>query len=384
MIKRTKMIFIIIGSLVAIGFALFYFSTERFAQFGNNPEGVRLERMKKSPHFNGEEFINENGKNVSPGLGMMIDIIPEWLFGKEIREPGTTLPVNFLNESDFDNNAEELRVVWMGHSSVLIEIDGYRILTDPVWSERCSPSSIYGPKRFHPVPIEIEQLPKLDAVIISHNHYDHLDKNALTKLSEKGTIFLVPLGVGAHLEGWGIDSSQIVEFDWWDEYTIEGTDLKLAATPAQHFSGRGMFTKRNASQWLTWAILGKTQRVFFCGDTGEFPGLAEIGEKYGPFDICLMKIGAYGDNWPDLHLTPEQSVRVHQMLKGDLFIPIHWGTFNLAFHDWFDPPERLLDAVADNKIKLAIPKPGQPVVYSDPPELDYWWRGYLPEGIKKK
>jgi len=380
MLKWLKVIFIIIGAFIAIELVLLYFSTERLTQFGDNPKGARLEHMKKSPHFDGEAFLNQNGKNISPGFGMIVDVIPQWLFGKEIREPGTTLPVNILNENDFDNKtAENLRVIWMGHSSALIEIDGYRILTDPVWSERCSPSSIYGPKRFHPVPIELEKLPKLDAVIISHNHYDHLDKNAVLTLSKTGTMFLVPLGVGAHLEGWGIDSSLIAEFDWWDEITLDGTDLNLIATPAQHFSGRGVFSKRNATQWLTWVIIGEKHKVFFCGDTGKFPGLAKIGEKYGPFDIALMKIGAYGDNWPELHLTPEEAVEVHQMLKANIFIPIHWGTFNLAFHDWFEPPERLLDAVSNNGTRVVIPKPGQPVLYSDPPKLDYWWRKSLSE-----
>ncbi len=380
MIKWLKVIFLIIAALIVVGFAILYFSTERLSQFGDNPEGARLERMKLSPNFDGEAFINEIDDDVEPGLGMMLDVIPDWLFGKEIREPDAVLPVNLLSKSDFANEPDtNLRVIWMGHSSALIEIDGYKILADPVWSERCSPSSIYGPKRFHPVPIELEELPKIDAVIISHNHYDHLDKNAVEILSEKGTLFLVPLGVGAHLEGWGIESSQIVEFDWWDEYTFNGTDLKLAATPAQHFSGRGIFTKRNATQWLTWSIIGKTQRVFFSGDTGEYPELSKIGEKYGPFDITLMKIGAYDDKWPGLHLTPEQAVNVHQMLKGELLLPIHWGTFNLALHDWFAPPERLVKAALENSINLTIPKPGQPVLVNNPPELEYWWREYMPD-----
>ena len=234
-----------------------------------------------------------------------------------------------------------------------------------------------GPKRFFPMPIELDSLPRIDAVLISHDHFDHLDKDAVVALSKKGLPFYVPLGVGAHLDKWGVNHSQIFEFDWWDGKIINNYNVELIAGPGRHFSGRGLGSSTNSTLWVTWVIRTADRSVFFCGDTGPFPGFKEIGEKYGPFDLTFMKIGAYNDEqWPDIHLTPEQAIDAHKALNGKKFMPIHWGTFNLAFHSWYEPPERLVKAANENGVKLIMPRPGQIVQLSNPPQLDYWWREY--------
>lgn len=370
------MVFLIISILAVAVLAALYFSTERFSQFGARAEGARLEQMKKSPNFDGNVFINPVATNLDWESGGFFPMMRKWIFGKEKRNPEMEIEVVKLNPEMFNQLPDGLRVTWLGHSTALLEIDGVRILTDPVWSERCSPSSLWGPARFHRPPLALKDLPAINAVIISHDHYDHLDKKAVCALAESGVRFYVPLGIGAHLERWGIISAQIKELDWWDESTITGDGVRLIATPARHFSGRRPSGDRNTTLWVSFVIVGPGHRVFFSGDTGNFPGLAEIGGKYGPFDLTLIKIAAYGDQWPDIHLNPEQAVQAHISLKGDLLLPIHWGTFNLAFHDWYEPPDWFMEEAKKNNLSFVMPRPGQIVSISDPPRAERWWEEY--------
>jgi L-ascorbate metabolism protein UlaG (beta-lactamase superfamily) len=270
--------------------------------------------------------------------------------------------------------AADLALTWYGHSSVLIEVDGYRILADPVWSERCSPSQSVGPRRLHPVPASLDSLPAVDAVIISHDHYDHLDVETIRALARsQNAQFFVPLGIGAHLRGWGIPGDRIVELDWDQGSRL--AELNIVCTPARHFSGR--FLTRNTTLWSSWAVIGPRHRVFFGGDTGYTDGFAAIGAEYGPFDLTLMPVGAYHPNWPDIHMNPEEAVRAHRDLSDDgLLTPIHWATFRLAPHPWAEPIERMLSA-ADARVTTAVPRPGQRVSAVDPivaPRTDTWWR----------
>ena len=224
--------------------------------------------------------------------------------------------------------------------------------------------------RFHPPPLPVDQLPELDAVVISHGHYDHLDRGAITALSKRGARFVVPLGVGAHLEHWDVAAERIVEFDWWS--SVEIGALTLVATPARHFSGRAT-SDRNKTLWAGWAMLGPSHRVFYSGDTGMFPGLAEIGRRLGPFDATMLEIGAYNARWADLHLGPEQAVAAHRQLRGKVLIPVHWGTFALGIHGWTEPVERLLVAARREDVAVAVPRPGQSVEPADPPRVGRWW-----------
>jgi L-ascorbate metabolism protein UlaG (beta-lactamase superfamily) len=285
------------------------------------------------------------------------------------------LPIVPLTQANFvEPPTSGLRVTWLGHATTLIEIDGYRVLVDPVWGKRASPSQLVGPKRFHAPPLPLSELPPLDVVILTHDHYDHLDMAAVRALASSPTQqrlqWVTALGVGAHLELWGIPSSRITELDWGDAAHVGG--VKITAQPARHFSGRTL--KRDQTLWASWVIRGPVHRVFHSGDTGFFEGLADIGAKHGPFDLTMIKIGAYGDTWPDIHLDPEQAVRVHTMIRGDVLLPIHWGTFNLAFHAWDEPPERLLVAAEREHVRVVIPRPGQQVEPASLAEPETWWR----------
>jgi L-ascorbate metabolism protein UlaG (beta-lactamase superfamily) len=282
------------------------------------------------------------------------------------------LPIVALKQRDFDTVPDSgLRVTWLGHSTLIVEIDGHRVLLDPVFSERVSPVSFAGPRRFHPPPLPLAELPPLDAVIVSHNHYDHLDRAVIKHLRAIEVPVITALGVGGLLERWGIASQRVIELDWGEATTIG--KLTVTATPARHFSGRGLFDA-DRTLWASWVMTGPEHRVFFTGDTGFFPDLVKIGNVHGPFDVTLIKIGAYGEAWPHIHLMPEDAVRVHQLLRGAVLLPIHWGTFNLAFHGWAEPPERLLTAARDAGVTVVFPRPGQQVEPSVPQPDELWWR----------
>ncbi|WP_194817237.1 MBL fold metallo-hydrolase [Nocardia sp. XZ_19_385] len=283
--------------------------------------------------------------------------------------------------------AADLAVTWYGHASALIEVDGYRILTDPVWSERVSPSALVGPARLHPVPMPLSELPPLDAVVISHDHYDHLDKATIRELVTGQSVpFLVPIGIGAHLRHWGVPEHRIIELDWGGSVSLaalgrerDGTDLVLTCTEARHFSGRGLV--RNTTLWASWSIAGPTKRVYFGGDTGFTKVFADAGAALGPFDLTLLPIGAYDTRWPDVHMNPEEAVRAHADLCGGdaqhgLLVPIHWATFNLAFHGWSEPVRRMVRAAGQAGTKVAVPMPGQridPQALPGMAEEKAWW-----------
>jgi L-ascorbate metabolism protein UlaG (beta-lactamase superfamily) len=274
----------------------------------------------------------------------------------------------------FDAVPGRLAVSWLGHSTALLEIDGYRVLTDPVWSHRCSPSDVVGPERLHPPPVELEALPAVDAVVISHDHYDHLDIDTIVALARtQRAPFFVPLGVGAHLRAWGIPGHRIVELDWDESGQVD--DLRLICTPARHFSGR--FTDRNTTLWASWAIIGPSHRAYFGGDTGYTKSFAQIGAEHGPFDLTLLPIGAYNPGWPDIHMNPEEAVQAHLDLTAagaGLLVPIHWGTFRLAPHPWAEPVERMLTAAQAAGVKAAVPAPGQRIDPSGSLRINPWWR----------
>jgi L-ascorbate metabolism protein UlaG (beta-lactamase superfamily) len=348
--------------------------TSFFQAFGARATGDRLARMQRSPQYRDGAFHNsvETRTLIPGGWGETL----RRQFGKEQRVPPGPLPVVTRTPADFATApASGLRVTWFGHSSTLIEIDGHRVLVDPVWSQRASPSQRFGPKRFHPPPMALHIMPRLDAIVLTHDHYDHLDMYAIQTLvgsvTQQKVPFITGLGVGAHLERWGVPASRIVELDWWE--TTRAGALTIAAGSARHFSGRGI-RPDNRTLWASWSIIGPTHRVFHSGDTGEFDGIADNGRRYGPFDVTLIKIGAYGPTWPDIHLTPEQAVRAHTLVQGKVLLPIHWGTFNLAFHDWQEPADRVVAASESAGIRLVMPKPGQLVEPSSPPPVDPWWR----------
>ncbi len=308
------------------------------------------------------------------GFGKMIPILREYINNKAENVPLKTLGPFKTDTSIYNTPPESgLRVTWVGHSSLLIEIDGKRILTDPVWGERASFLSFMGPKRFFEPPIALEDLPPLDAVILSHDHYDHLDKGTIKFFAGKDIPFFCSVGVKQYLTKWGISKYYITEMDWGDSLMI-GHDLVLTATPSRHFSGRGIIN-RNETLWSSFVIKGPKHNIFFGADSGWFPGFKDIGEAYGPFDLTMLEIGAYGTYWADIHMGPDNASNAHIALKGKIMMPIHWGTFNLAPHAWYEPIERLVQYGKDKKIKLFIPKPGEPTEVKE--YNSGWWKPYL-------
>ncbi|WP_405652879.1 MBL fold metallo-hydrolase [Streptomyces sp. RK9] len=350
----------------------------RPAAFGADPAGERLARIQRSPHFADGSFQNPLGARTRPS-GSALEFAKIY-FRKEERvrrTPSDPIPVHATTLADLARPpASGLRLTWMGHSSVLAEIDGRRVLFDPVWGDRCSPFAFAGPKRLHPVPVPLAELGPVDAVVISHDHYDHLDLPSIKALAGTDTVFAVPLGVGAHLERWGVPADRLRELDWHESTDIGG--LTLTATPARHFCGRGLRNQQH-TLWASWAVRGPEHRVFHSGDTGYFPGFEEIGAQHGPFDATMIQIGAYSDFWPDIHMRPEEGVRAHLDLQGGtphgVLLPIHWGTFNLAPHPWSEPGDGTLAAARAEDTAVALPIPGEPFEPSsdDMPDAP-WWR----------
>ena len=349
-------------------------STAWLDALGASPTGERLARIRRSPNYSDGAFRNPDATSLAT-TGSTWKTIRQWLGGHEQRVPPGPMPIVSLTKANFAQPpASGLRATWLGHSTVLVEIDGARILFDPVWARRASPSSLIGPKRFHEPPLALDDLPSLDAIVASHDHYDHLDRGVVRALARSAAQtrarFVVPLGVGAHLERWGVAADRITELDWSEATTVGS--LTLTATPARHFSGRGL-SDGNHTLWASWSVAGPKHRIFHSGDTGPFAGFAGIGASHGPFDLTFIKIGAYGDSWPDIHLTPEQAVDVHAKVRGRLLLPIHWGTFNLAFHAWDEPAERVVVA-AGTGTRLTMPKPGESVEPATARPAEMWWR----------
>ncbi len=320
---------------------------------------------------------NKNGKfhnsetRYSSSLGDTAKIVLAFLTAPKVdRTPDDLLPIKPI-AADQLCSANEDCLFRLGHSTLLMKIDGLWVLTDPVLSERASPVQWAGPKRFHPSPISAEDLPFIDVVVISHDHYDHLDKNTIQTIQDKVGVFITPLKVGSHLRRWGVSHDNIIELDWWQTTTIKG--VELIATPSQHFSGRSLFD-RDTTLWSSWVIIGNQRRIFFSGDSGYFSGFKEIGERYGPFDFTLIEAGAYNRLWQTIHMMPEESVKAHLDLRGKVMIPIHNGTFDLSMHAWHEPLSRVSDIAAKRDVQILTPIFGEQVLLDNPVANSGWWQ----------
>ncbi|MFJ8961339.1 MBL fold metallo-hydrolase [Lentzea sp. NPDC102401] len=331
-------------------------------QLGGKPDPVH---MSRSPRYRDGKFHNDKEVRTIPDRDSFS--ISDFVRGGQDRKPAVAVPLVGPATPVTDG----LHVTWYGHASALIEIDGAAVLLDPVWSDRVSPSAHVGPKRLHPVPHELSDLPDIAAVVISHDHYDHLDMETVQALTARtSAVFVVPLGLGAHLARWDVPADRVVELDWDESHTVAG--FTLTCTAAQHFSGRSV--QRNVTLWASWVIKRGERAVFYSGDTGYFPGYAAIGAEHGPFDVVLMQVGAYNDAWADIHMTPEEGVQAFKDLGGELLIPVHWATFNLALHPWGEPIDRVWREIKASGLKLAVPRPGERVDVDKPAEVDGWWQ----------
>ncbi len=342
------------------------------AALGATPAAIHA-AADGSPNYRGGVF-----HNLEPASPIKLDaeenrmLLFEVLSARNGGLPKSEIP---MAKAASRAKAAPLAATWLGHATTLVEIDGFRLLTDPVWSERCSPSRSIGPRRLHPPPVPLEALPAVDAVVISHDHHDHLDMDTIRALARsQRSMFVTPLGVGAHLRAWGVPSSRVVELDWGSSYTID--DLTLTCTPARHYSGR--FLSRGNTLWSSWVLTGPQHRAYFGGDTGYTASFGDIGAQHGPFDLTLLPIGAYNKSWPDIHMNPEEAVRAHRDLNaaggGGVLLPIHWCTFRLAPHAWAEPAERLVVAATADDVDIAVPRPGGRVVPGAMDPLDPWWR----------
>jgi L-ascorbate metabolism protein UlaG (beta-lactamase superfamily) len=355
---------------VATGAAFISSGVARAARGLPTAVGAPRRRTRPAPgrtaHFDGTQFRNTLPSSVLEGPGMVRIAAAMATRGDQGRPTG---PVP-LGTPELTGPAADLAATWLGHATVLLEIDGLRVLTDPVFGERVSPSHRLGPARLHPAPTTIAALPPLGAIVISHDHYDHLEVDSIRELAVRQRCpFLVPIGVGAHLRRWGVPDDRIIELDWDETVTVAG--LTITCTEARHFSGR-LFA-RNTTLWASWAIAGPSHRVFFGGDTGYTPAFAGIGARYGPFDLTVLPIGAYNEHWADIHMNPEEAVRAHGDLGGAVLLPIHWATFDLAFHAWAEPVERLREAAKVSRARLALPRPGQRLTAGAGLPTTNWW-----------
>ena len=363
---------------------------------GQRARGARLERMRASAQWVAHELAESarcrnkddepggafrNQGPIRPGLrdaSAPRPTLGEFLANGNRRLPRGPLPALDPREAWRAAPASGLRATWLGHSTLLLELhDGdrvVRLLTDPVWGQRASPSQLLGPKRFQPVPVALKALPPIDAVLLSHDHYDHLCLPTVRALAKTDVPWITSLGVGAHLEAFGVRPERVTELDWWETHRLPGCAVEVTATPSQHFSGRGL-KDRNATLWSSLAVRTARHRVFFSGDTGLTDQYALVRERLGPFDLVMLEVGAFHPSWGDIHLGPANALEALALLGGGAFLPVHWGTFSLALHAWDEPAETLLDLAPRRGAHLVMPQLGQPV---EPAQVDHvvpWWRG---------
>jgi len=305
-----------------------------------------------------------------------------WLKAKPAKtRPAKPLPAQQVNiEQAFPENQNGLHVTWLGHSSLLVQIDGIRLLLDPVFVNNVSPVPLVGIKRFQEkAPVSADALPFIDAVFISHEHYDHLNAETILAIEPKVGFFITPSDVGKHLSRWGIAPEKIREYSWWEEGTIKGLSgqtLRFACTPARHFALRGFF-ERGKTLWASWVFIGSTHKMFYSGDTSYESHFKQIGHHYGPFDLTLIENGQYSVNWPTSHIFPELGVQAHLDLRGKFMMPVHWGSFSISQHDWWEPIERAVSAAQSKGVSLLTPRVGQTLVIGEKAATEFWWREFI-------
>src|SRR5688572_8655574 len=344
-------------------------------QFGASATKQQQQQYALSENFQNGIFVNAIPTTRDLGFVNTLRVIYEFFFkNKPGLEPDSPIKVEKIDSLDIVGKPAELkRLTWFGHSACLLEMEGKRIFFDPMLGESPSPHPMLGPKRYSKeLPIAIEEIPYIDAVVLSHDHYDHLDFESISALKNKVGRFYVPLGVSAHLTAWGVDSSRITELDWWEKATLD--DFTFICTPARHFSGRGLFDGFS-TLWASWIVKTTTSNVYFSGDSGYGPHFKEIGDQYGPFDFVMLECGQYNMLWKDIHMMPEETVQAAIDLKGKLLMPIHWGAFTLAMHTWTDPINRVTASAHQKLVPITTPKIGEPVILQGPSfPRSIWWK----------
>lgn len=358
----------LVGIAVVGGGLFLGFSPE----FGGKHTAEDVSRYEASGYYKDGAFQNLVPTNMDMGGKDMMKVMYEFMFGGSKRKPEQEPPMEKLKASQLQANNNDLSFVWYGHSTFFMQMDQKNILIDPMFSDVPAPHPTLGNKRYQSeLPLSIDSLPTIDLVLISHDHYDHLDYESIKKIKDKVALFYVPLGIAAHLKEWGVDPQKIKEFNWWEEAQLDS--LALAFTPARHFSGRGL-NNRFSTMWGSWVIKSPQKNVFFSGDSGYGDHFKEIGQKYGPFDLAFMECGQYNEMWSNIHMMPEETAIASKDVQAKLMMPIHWGAFTLALHEWTDPIKRVIKKSEELAIPLIAPKVGELVHVTDsvPTNQDWW------------
>jgi len=345
--------------------------------FGAHPTAEDRKRFASSVAFNETKGVFENRR---PELmenmraeSFNFELLQEWFSEREAAKPADKLPEHVPDITEFVTPADQTKLMWLGHSTFLLNINGTIVLVDPVFSSHAAPVS-FTAKRFQPSVLSLDALPPVDVVLISHDHYDHLDQKSVAFFAGAKTQFVTPLGVGVHLQRWGISAEQIIERDWWESHKTH--DIEFVAAPAQHFSGRDGFNN-DETLWASWIIAAKQSRVFYSGDSGYDTHFKEIGKRFGPFDLSIMENGQYDQAWPSVHMFPEQTLQAHADVEAGYLMPVHWGMFELAFHTWYEPVEQLSRLAQDKGVDLLTPILGQTVVLDSSVKTQNWWREFI-------
>lgn len=368
---KVKKIMKISSSLLVIIILVGMLFGQSCSSASYSTEDIKMEKIEKSSQYKDGKFVNyKNEFEMSFSLGTMWD----FFFADNDRKPDKDLPRQEIDFEKIKNTkSDELKITWVGHSSQIINIDGKIVLTDPMYENT---TAFMGPSRFNgDVPLNLDEIPEIDLVVISHNHYDHLNSGTIEEIHPRVKQFLVPLMVGAQLEKIGVPRNKIKEMDWWDEVDLF-ENFKVAFTPTQHFSGRGLFD-RDETLWGSFVIVGPHHKIYFSGDSGYFEGFKQIGDKYGPFDYTLMECGAYNEKWQNIHMLPEESVQAHIDLRGKIMQPMHWGTFDLALHSWYDPMVRVAKAADSLGIQLSTPIVGETITVDENLVTERWWENVV-------
>ncbi|WP_226912980.1 MBL fold metallo-hydrolase [Flavicella marina] len=373
LIKKGMILFVaILVSLIGVYMLFVSF----YPSFGGDVSKEDQELYKTSKQFRNGVFNNSNDvpKELSFSETMKLAFT---FFTTKVPNgrPKTDINVTKIDSSEVANYKGEAKLVWFGHSSFLLQLEGRNILLDPMFGEVAAPHPLLGAPRFNKeFPLAVDKLPQIDAVLFSHDHYDHLDYKTINAIKHKTKHFYVPLGVGVHLKSWGVPEDSITELDWWQETQFE--TLTFVCTPAQHFSGRKL-NNNKSTLWASWVIQSQNENIYFSGDSGYANHFKEIGEKYGPFDMALMECGQYNEKWSDIHMMPEETAQAGVDVKAKKIMPIHWGGFKLALHDWTDPVNRVSAKAKELSLPIVTPEIGQEIFVKDSMVVaKKWWENY--------
>jgi L-ascorbate metabolism protein UlaG (beta-lactamase superfamily) len=369
-IKKMAFILGIIALIMVLAVVIF---TNLSPQFGGQITEEQRLQYETSENYKDGKFHNNNDVKLELGLWGTLKVLKDFMNQPPNTVPKNPVPVAILDSLNLANYQGNTRLIWFGHSTFLIQINSKNLLIDPMFGKVPAPHSMLGGGRFSKkLPIELEKLPHIDAVLISHDHYDHLDYGSIHKLKNRVTQFYTPLGVGSHLEEWGIEKDRIHELDWWEE--IQFNDLIFRCTPAQHFSGRSVSDRAN-TLWSSWIIQSETENIFFSGDSGYGAHFKKIGEKFGPFDFAMMECGQYDKKWPEIHMFPEETAQAAIDIGAKRMMPIHWAAFKLGMHPWTEPVERLSKKAKALNVKVIVPKIGTSIFLDQEDNSpSTWWK----------